>query len=250
MQSLLVACDLCVFSSILCPILALRVVLDHQLVICRVLFSFLQCKVLLRRVCELSCKSLRLCRLAVRIVSHSESLWQADLCQGLSHSELVRCANDLRGCYLFWTFAQRVWALCEWLERVALCPVVHMANQGVVRLVGRPGTAMRKVEVWYLYELIRIARQVAMRGTPGFALRIGCAERKSYFYRDYWEDIGTIESFYDANLALTEEAAVLAMDDSVLDVDQVENLIKFCSTKEEIELLKGYTGDKENLGEV
>ncbi|KAL2340728.1 hypothetical protein Fmac_008668 [Flemingia macrophylla] len=33
-------------------------------------------------------------------------------------------------------------------------------------------------------------------------------------------------------------AAVLAMDDSVLDVDQVENLIRFCPTKEEMELLK------------
>ncbi|TKY73352.1 Formin protein 20 [Spatholobus suberectus] len=43
-------------------------------------------------------------------------------------------------------------------------------------------------------------------------------------------------------------AVVLAMDDSVLDVDQVENLIKFCPTKEEMELLKGYTGDKEILG--
>ncbi|XP_039069421.1 formin-like protein 20 isoform X2 [Hibiscus syriacus] len=43
-------------------------------------------------------------------------------------------------------------------------------------------------------------------------------------------------------------AAVLAMDDKVLDVDQVENLIKFCPTKEEMELLKGYTGDKESLG--
>ncbi|XP_052111010.1 formin-like protein 20 isoform X1 [Arachis duranensis] len=59
-------------------------------------------------------------------------------------------------------------------------------------------------------------------------------------------------------------AAVLAMDESVLDVDQVKNLIKFCPTKEEMELLKvkinkliilnsyilfcqGYTGDKENL---
>ncbi|KDO55466.1 hypothetical protein CISIN_1g0011561mg, partial [Citrus sinensis] len=42
--------------------------------------------------------------------------------------------------------------------------------------------------------------------------------------------------------------AVLAMDESVLDVDQVENLIKFCPTKEEMELLKNYTGDKENLG--
>ncbi|PNY07481.1 formin-like protein 20-like, partial [Trifolium pratense] len=43
-------------------------------------------------------------------------------------------------------------------------------------------------------------------------------------------------------------AAVLALDDSVLDVDQVENLIKFCPTKEEMELLKAYTGDKEILG--
>ncbi|KAK3437250.1 hypothetical protein EUGRSUZ_C01939 [Eucalyptus grandis] len=41
---------------------------------------------------------------------------------------------------------------------------------------------------------------------------------------------------------------VLALDDSALDVDQVDNLIKFCPTKEEIELLKGYNGDKEALG--
>lgn len=32
--------------------------------------------------------------------------------------------------------------------------------------------------------------------------------------------------------------AVLALDDSALDIDQVENLIKFCPTKEEMELLK------------
>ncbi|KAF2311289.1 hypothetical protein GH714_021536 [Hevea brasiliensis] len=58
-------------------------------------------------------------------------------------------------------------------------------------------------------------------------------------------------------------AAVLAMDESILDADQVENLIKFCPTKEEMELLKVnirclimngftitglHTGDKENLG--
>jgi uncharacterized membrane protein len=30
----------------------------------------------------------------------------------------------------------------------------------------------------------------------------------------------------------------LTMDDTILDVDQVENLIKFCPTKEEMELLK------------
>ncbi|RZR92559.1 hypothetical protein BHM03_00020873 [Ensete ventricosum] len=43
-------------------------------------------------------------------------------------------------------------------------------------------------------------------------------------------------------------SSVLTLDDSILDVDQVDNLIKFCPTKEEMELLKGYNGDKENLG--
>lgn len=43
-------------------------------------------------------------------------------------------------------------------------------------------------------------------------------------------------------------SAVLALDDSILDADQVENLIKFCPVKEEMELLKGYAGDKDNLG--
>ncbi|KAI6680451.1 hypothetical protein NL676_034332 [Syzygium grande] len=42
--------------------------------------------------------------------------------------------------------------------------------------------------------------------------------------------------------------SVLALEDSALDIDQVENLIKFCPTKEEMELLKGYTGEKEKLG--
>ncbi|BAT89433.1 hypothetical protein VIGAN_06038500 [Vigna angularis var. angularis] len=36
---------------------------------------------------------------------------------------------------------------------------------------------MREIEVWYLCELIRIARQIAMRVTPGLALRMGYAER-------------------------------------------------------------------------
>ncbi|XP_009400703.2 formin-like protein 3 isoform X1 [Musa acuminata AAA Group] len=42
--------------------------------------------------------------------------------------------------------------------------------------------------------------------------------------------------------------AVLALDTSVLEIDQVENLIKFCPTKEEMEMLKNYTGNKEMLG--
>ncbi|XVF89399.1 hypothetical protein PTKIN_Ptkin19aG0127100 [Pterospermum kingtungense] len=43
-------------------------------------------------------------------------------------------------------------------------------------------------------------------------------------------------------------SSVLSLDDTALDADQLENLIKFCPTKEEMELLKGYKGDKENLG--
>ncbi|KAK1407328.1 hypothetical protein QVD17_38942 [Tagetes erecta] len=42
--------------------------------------------------------------------------------------------------------------------------------------------------------------------------------------------------------------AVLAMDETLLDVDQVENILKFCPTKEEMEQLKNYTGDLEKLG--
>ncbi|CAD5324617.1 unnamed protein product [Arabidopsis thaliana] len=43
-------------------------------------------------------------------------------------------------------------------------------------------------------------------------------------------------------------SSVLALDESVIDVDQVDNLIKFCPTKEEAELLKGFIGNKETLG--
>ncbi|KAL2481157.1 Formin-like protein [Abeliophyllum distichum] len=42
--------------------------------------------------------------------------------------------------------------------------------------------------------------------------------------------------------------SVLALEDTALDVDQVDNLIKFCPTNEEMELLKGYKGEKDKLG--
>ncbi|XP_058189073.1 formin-like protein 14 [Rhododendron vialii] len=42
--------------------------------------------------------------------------------------------------------------------------------------------------------------------------------------------------------------AVLALDSSALDIDQVENLIKFCPTKEEMTMLKNYNGNKDMLG--
>ncbi|XP_021320855.1 formin-like protein 6 isoform X3 [Sorghum bicolor] len=44
-------------------------------------------------------------------------------------------------------------------------------------------------------------------------------------------------------------SAILALDHTVLDADQVENLIKFTPSKDEIELLKGYKGEKQVLGE-
>ncbi|KMZ64967.1 hypothetical protein ZOSMA_340G00130 [Zostera marina] len=42
--------------------------------------------------------------------------------------------------------------------------------------------------------------------------------------------------------------AVLTLDDAILDGDQVDSLRKFCPTREEMEILKGYTGDKNKLG--
>ncbi|CAH1432747.1 unnamed protein product [Lactuca virosa] len=41
---------------------------------------------------------------------------------------------------------------------------------------------------------------------------------------------------------------VLNLDELAMDVDQVDKLIKFCPTKEEMELLKGYKGEPEMLG--
>lgn len=33
--------------------------------------------------------------------------------------------------------------------------------------------------------------------------------KQGYIFRDYWEDIGTIKTFYEANLALTDEVGIL-----------------------------------------
>lgn len=34
--------------------------------------------------------------------------------------------------------------------------------------------------------------------------------QQAYLFRDYWEDIGTLKTFFDANLALTKEVSCLA----------------------------------------
>ncbi|KAI3686529.1 hypothetical protein L1987_80208 [Smallanthus sonchifolius] len=51
--------------------------------------------------------------------------------------------------------------------------------------------------------------------------------------------------FNDNNFDLHD--AVLAMDDTLLDADLVENILKFFPSKEEMEQLKNYTGDTEKL---
>ncbi|KAJ0984880.1 hypothetical protein J5N97_003236 [Dioscorea zingiberensis] len=42
--------------------------------------------------------------------------------------------------------------------------------------------------------------------------------------------------------------SVLSLDDSMLDADKIDSLTKLCPTKDEMDLLQGYTGDKEKLG--
>ncbi|KAG5080827.1 hypothetical protein JHK86_004892 [Glycine max] len=58
----------------------------------------------------------------------------------------------------------------------------------------------------------------------------------------------TVNADITSIIELKKMSSVLALEESALDTDQVENLIKFCPTKEEMELLKGYNGEKEKLG--
>lgn len=48
------------------------------------------------------------------------------------------------------------------------------------------------------------------------------------------------------NLVVLLQSSVLALEDSTLDVDQVDNLIKFCPTKEEMDMLKVGYGESVN----
>lgn len=48
---------------------------------------------------------------------------------------------------------------------------------------------------------------------------------QAYIFNDYWEDIGTIRSFYEANLALTEEVGetYILTNRSVLEINLTSN---------------------------
>ena len=39
---------------------------------------------------------------------------------------------------------------------------------------------------------------------------------QAYLFNDYWEDIGTIKSFFDANLALMDQVAILVFNTHIL----------------------------------
>lgn len=40
---------------------------------------------------------------------------------------------------------------------------------------------------------------------------------QAYLFNDYWEDIGTIKSFFDANLALTEQVGYTSKENYSMD---------------------------------
>ncbi|CAH9145915.1 unnamed protein product [Cuscuta epithymum] len=78
---------------------------------------------------------------------------------------------------------------------------------------------------------------------------------KDQFPKDFRAEID-LRRAYNCEIMLTKVkiplsdlmSSILALDDSALDTDQVDNLIKFCPTKDEMELLKNYKGEKDKLG--
>ncbi|KAK9698105.1 hypothetical protein RND81_08G082800 [Saponaria officinalis] len=89
------------------------------------------------------------------------------------------------------------------------------------------------------------------RGASGGKLRLGVAGSKSDKVQlvDHRRACNCEIMLSKVKIPLQElMASVLSLEVSALDADQVENLIKFCPTKEEMELLKGYRGEHDKLG--
>ena len=57
-------------------------------------------------------------------------------------------------------------------------------------------SALRTMLKWRFPELHDFGSQILPRSTVEYNVQ-------AYLFNDYWEDIGTIKSFFDANLALT-----------------------------------------------
>jgi len=45
----------------------------------------------------------------------------------------------------------------------------------------------------------------------GYKLLFVILIQQAYLFNDYWEDIGTIKSFFDANLALTAQVSLIVI---------------------------------------
>jgi glucose-1-phosphate adenylyltransferase len=56
-----------------------------------------------------------------------------------------------------------------------------------------------------LHDLLTQRRNCTDFGREILPAALGTHNVQAYLFKDYWEDIGTIESFYNANLALTEQ---------------------------------------------
>jgi ADP-glucose pyrophosphorylase len=45
----------------------------------------------------------------------------------------------------------------------------------------------------------------------GYKLLFVILIQQAYLFKDYWEDVGTIKSFFDANLALTAQVSLIVI---------------------------------------
>jgi ADP-glucose pyrophosphorylase len=54
---------------------------------------------------------------------------------------------------------------------------------------------------------------------------------QAYIFKDYWEDIGTIKSFYEANLALAEEVSFIIMTLDILELNSIPFFYLPCDRK-------------------
>lgn len=62
---------------------------------------------------------------------------------------------------------------------------------------------------------------------------------QAYLFKDYWEDIGTVKSFFDANLALTEQVDYFfeecsSIDENIYALTSVVCVCAFYGTASEV----------------
>ncbi|KAL9257418.1 Glucose-1-phosphate adenylyltransferase large subunit 1-like protein [Drosera capensis] len=58
-----------------------------------------------------------------------------------------------------------------------------------------------------MMQLAKSCKDLLLQIMETLSSSVMCLSLQAYLFQDYWDDIGTLKSFYDANLALTEELA-------------------------------------------